>query len=105
GRLAERLSANGVRACPPIGVLPLEVRRSALDASSTDSFLVAAIGDHDLAPRGFHLAAGHIVVAGPPRSGRTTALATIAQSAAAAGVPLFHLHVRPTPLAHAPFWA
>ena len=45
-----------------------------------------------------------MLVTGPPRSGRTTALATIAQSAAGLGIPLFHVHVRPTPLAHAPFW-
>jgi DNA segregation ATPase FtsK/SpoIIIE, S-DNA-T family len=43
-------------------------------------------------------------VTGPPRSGRTTALATLAQSGAELGIPLFHLHVRQTALARAPFW-
>ena len=50
------------------------------------------------------LAQGHVLVTGPPRSGKTTTLATIAQAASAARLPLFHVHVRPTPLGHAPFW-
>ena len=65
---------------------------------------MVAIGDSDLRPRGIPLGQGAVLVTGPPRSGRTTALATIAQSAAGLGIPLFHVHVRPTPLAHAPFW-
>ena len=55
-------------------------------------------------PRALSLDRGHVLVTGPPRSGKTTALATIAQSAAAARLPVFHVHVRPTPLGHAPFW-
>ena len=37
-------------------------------------------------------------------SGKTTALASIAQAAAAARLPVFHVHVRPTAFGHAPFW-
>jgi S-DNA-T family DNA segregation ATPase FtsK/SpoIIIE len=103
-RLATRLSAAGVAAAPTIGVLPDEVRRSSLDVPSTPARLMVAIGDRDLRPRGIPLDQGSVLVTGPPRSGRTTALATIAQAAASLGMPLFHVHVRQSPLAHAPFW-
>jgi DNA segregation ATPase FtsK/SpoIIIE, S-DNA-T family len=104
GRLAARLTAAGVAAAPAVGILPDEFRRSTLDVASTPERLMMAIGDSDLRPRGIPLDQGAVLVTGPPRSGRTTALATIAQSAAGLGIPLFHVHVRPTPLAHAPFW-
>lgn len=103
-RLATRLKASGVRESTRIGVLPVEFRRSTLTTPSTLEHLYFAIGDDDLGARGVPIDQGHVLVAGPSRSGRTTALATIAQSAAVLGIPLFHLHVRPTPLSHAPFW-
>ena len=104
-RLGRRLRANGVAAAPRVGTLPIELRRSSLAVPSTPERLVFAIGDDDLAPRALPLDAGHAIVAGPPRSGRTSALATLAQAGVAAGLALFHVHARPTPLAHAPFWA
>ena len=102
--LAARLTANGVAAAPGVGVLPDELRRESLATPSTPDRLVFAMGDTDLAPRALTLALGHVLVTGPPRSGKTTTLATIAQAASAARLPLFHVHVRPTPLGHAPFW-
>ena len=102
--LAVRLAAKGVAAAPGVGVLPDELRRESLATPSTPERLVFAVGDTDLAPRGLTLALGHVLVTGPPRSGKTTTLATIAQAASAARLPLFHVHVRPTPLGHAPFW-
>jgi DNA segregation ATPase FtsK/SpoIIIE, S-DNA-T family len=102
--LADRLTRGGVARAPAVGVLPDEFRRSTLAIPSTPDRLMIAIGDRDLQPRGIPLDQGSVLVTGPPRSGRTTALATIAQSAAAVGIPLFHLHTRQTPLAHAPFW-
>ena len=103
-RLATRLRQHGVAEAPTVGVLPDEFRRGSLPTLAAPDRLLFAVGDSDLGPRGIPLDQGHVLVTGPPRSGRTTALATIAQSAALAGVPLFHVHVRPTPLAHAPFW-
>jgi DNA segregation ATPase FtsK/SpoIIIE, S-DNA-T family len=103
GELAARL-LPGVATAPTVGVLPDEFRRSALEVPSVPERLMIAIGDSDLRPRGIPLDQGSVLVTGPPRSGRTTALATIAQSAAAVGIPMFHLHVRQTPLARAPFW-
>ncbi len=103
-QLAARLRAGGVAAAPTVGILPEELRRSTLDVASTAERLIVAIGDRDLRPRGIPVDQGAVIVTGPPRSGRTTALATIAQAAAVLGLPLFHLHARPSPLAHAPFW-
>jgi len=102
--LAARLRARGVREAPGVGVLPDEIRRSALGRDSTPEELVFAIGDSDLGPRGLTLERGHVLVTGPPRCGKTTTLATLAQAASAVRLPLFHIHVRPTPLGHAPFW-
>jgi DNA segregation ATPase FtsK/SpoIIIE, S-DNA-T family len=102
--LAARLTAAGVAAARTIGVLPDEFRRSSLDVPSTPERLIVAVGDRDLLPRGIPLGQGSVLVTGPPRSGRTTALATIAQAAASMGIPLFHVHVRHSALANAPFW-
>ena len=99
--------AAGRRRAPrrrPSACCPTSCAGPSLDAPVSAERLVFAIGDADLRPRGIPLDQGHVLVTGPPRSGKTTALATIAQSAALAGIPLFHVHVRPTPLAHAPFW-
>jgi DNA segregation ATPase FtsK/SpoIIIE, S-DNA-T family len=102
--LAGRLGAAGVAPALGVGVLPDELRREALATASTPEGVVVAMGDTDLTPRALSLARGHVLVTGPPRSGKTTALATIAQAAAAVRLPLFHVHVRPTALANAPFW-
>ncbi len=104
GELAERLRAGGMAAAPRVGVLPDELRRDCFAAASTAEQLVFAMGDSDLSARVLTLARGHVLVTGPPRSGKTTTLATIAQAAAAARLPVFHVHVRPTALGHAPFW-
>jgi S-DNA-T family DNA segregation ATPase FtsK/SpoIIIE len=104
GRLASRLAGAGLARAPTIGILPVEFRRGTLTRASSTERLVVAIGDADLQPRTVPLDQGSIIVSGPPRSGRTTALATIAQAAASQGIPLFHVHVRPTSLVHAPFW-
>ena len=103
-RLAARLRAAGVAEAPPVGVLPDEFRRASLEAPCRPSGWCSPSVTSICGPRGIPLDQGHVLVAGPPRSGKTTALATIAQSAALAGIPLFHVHVRPTPLSHAPFW-
>ncbi len=70
---------------PPhrIEVLPTEVKVPDLvDAArlfDLEWSLPIGIGDHDLSPVGFVLGEGdHVVVAGPPRSGKSTALMTMA---------------------------
>ncbi|MFW2339527.1 MAG: FtsK/SpoIIIE domain-containing protein, partial [Acidimicrobiia bacterium] len=72
---------------PSIEVLPSRVPISGLVPGSIVSgsgwSLPVGLGDSDLAPIGFQLHPGdHVLVAGPPRSGRTTTLASIGRLAA-----------------------
>jgi S-DNA-T family DNA segregation ATPase FtsK/SpoIIIE len=67
----------------PIGVLPTRVPLEAvLHAEGSDGdprFVPIGIGDDALAPIGFELFEGdHALIAGPPRSGKTTALLVVA---------------------------
>jgi S-DNA-T family DNA segregation ATPase FtsK/SpoIIIE len=66
-----------------IEVLPAEVKvPDVIDAArifDLEWVLPIGIGDHELRPVGFLLGEGdHVVVAGPPRSGKSTALTTMA---------------------------
>ncbi|HUA50099.1 MAG TPA: FtsK/SpoIIIE domain-containing protein [Solirubrobacteraceae bacterium] len=86
-------SAEGARGAPvaaggpaPVGVLPARVALEALisalppRAGDDDSWFVpVGIGDEALAPVGFELFDGdHALIAGPSRSGKTTALLVVA---------------------------
>ena len=71
----------------PVGVLPDRVPLEAVSPHSRlaedGRFVPVGIGDRDLLPVGFRLHPGdHALIAGPARSGRTTALVSIARSAA-----------------------
>lgn len=75
------------RVPPPIGTLPIEVRFTALPAASlgTPFRLPLGIGDDDLDVAWLPVHDGeHVLVAGPPRSGKTNALALIANAIRAA---------------------
>ena len=77
---------------PQVRLLPKEVARSSLPAPRSAMEAVVGIEDRSLQPVRIDLDEGHFVVAGPRRSGRTTALATFAASLAAApGAPPLHL--------------
>ncbi len=84
---------------PEIGVLPAAVAYhpswSAGHTANQDRDVLQvsfALGDHQLEPVGWSLAEGeHGVVAGPPSTGKTTALATIA-AAARAQFPAINMH-------------
>ncbi len=75
--------APGRGAAPRVGTLPEEVKVADI-VESTDVFdlewhVPVGIGDHRLAPAGFDLGEGdHVLVAGPPRSGKSTVLASVA---------------------------
>ena len=73
----------------PVPRLPTLIRRSALAVRRRPSLWTLPIGLHgdDLATVDLDLAHHAAVVAGPPRSGRSAALTTIADSARAAGIP------------------
>jgi S-DNA-T family DNA segregation ATPase FtsK/SpoIIIE len=68
------------RAAPPVPRLPATISLAELDAhASTDPLLATIAVDADtLAPVVLDLRNHHAVIAGPPRSGRSTALASLA---------------------------
>jgi S-DNA-T family DNA segregation ATPase FtsK/SpoIIIE len=71
------------RPAPPVGVLPVDVGLSEVAAGvsvgSRPWFLPIAVGESDLRPCGLVVHEGeHILVTGPARAGKSTALATIA---------------------------
>jgi DNA segregation ATPase FtsK/SpoIIIE, S-DNA-T family len=72
---------------PPVGVLPESVGTDALlgagraeRGAGGDIFIPFGIGDETLEPAGFELYEGdHVMIAGPARTGRTTALLVVAE--------------------------
>jgi S-DNA-T family DNA segregation ATPase FtsK/SpoIIIE len=72
---------------PPVGVLPESVGVDALlgagradRGAGGDVFIPFGIGDETLEPAGFELYEGdHALIAGPPRTGRTTSLVVVAE--------------------------
>ena len=95
--LAEEVAARAARAAvagilteggpPPVGVLPESVGIDALmragrteRGAGGDIFIPFGIGDETLEPAGFELYEGdHAMIAGPARTGRTTALVVVAE--------------------------
>lgn len=79
-RLAQQVPASGRCAiAPPVQRLPERVPLGALPVTVGDGLPVIGLDDETLAPIGL-VPEGTFVVAGPPRSGRTTALATIVRA-------------------------
>jgi DNA segregation ATPase FtsK/SpoIIIE, S-DNA-T family len=96
----------GVRA-PAIGTLPVRIGSAALPPATGPGRAVIGIGDRALEPVEISLEDGHFLVTGPLRSGRSTALGTIAASLAAT-TPDVELHLllpRRSPLADRASWA
>jgi S-DNA-T family DNA segregation ATPase FtsK/SpoIIIE len=91
--LAEQVAARAERVAgatpaeggpPPVGVLPESVGIDALlgagRAEREPLFIPFGIGDETLEPAGFELYEGdHAMIAGPARTGRTTALMVVAE--------------------------
>ncbi|MGN6426705.1 MAG: FtsK/SpoIIIE domain-containing protein [Leifsonia sp.] len=104
-RLAEAMERAGIRPAPAIGSLPKEVPLASLPVAHGDS-PVLGLSDVDLGPYGFE-PSGTMLVAGPPASGRTTALATLASSLARFDpqARLYYLGSARSPLASSPLWA
>ncbi len=76
--LAEAMTRAGVTAVPGIGSLPKEYPATELPASAGGE-PVLGIGDIDLGPLGFD-PSGTFLLAGPPASGRSTALRWLGES-------------------------
>jgi DNA segregation ATPase FtsK/SpoIIIE, S-DNA-T family len=107
-RLARAEERRLPRAQRPMRVDPLPVRVTASEAWSLDPdfrtpsplwALIGAGGD-DLAPTGVDLRADGpgFVIAGPPRSGRSTTLATMAKSLLDHGIPMLAIAPRRSPM-------
>ena len=103
--LASRVTTpNPRRLARPVGVLPTNIGLDQLAAAAAEHMteddvvqdgasqggevaLLVGVSDVGLVPARLRLPpGGHALVAGPPRSGRSTALATLAASAAAGGL-------------------
>ncbi|MGH2890154.1 MAG: hypothetical protein ACRDNJ_11050, partial [Solirubrobacteraceae bacterium] len=98
--LASAVDGFDARAATRISTLPATVPRSELGPSVSRERLLIGISDATLLPAAIDLRDGHFVVVGPYRSGRSTALATIALAIreAAPEVELFLLSPRRSPL-------
>jgi S-DNA-T family DNA segregation ATPase FtsK/SpoIIIE len=103
-RLAEAMMRANVSPAPAIGSLPKEVALSALPDAHADA-PVLGVSDIDLGPYGFE-PSGTFLVAGPPASGRSTALASLAASLARFDpeTRLYYLGSARSPLASSPLW-
>lgn len=78
-RLAARLRRGGVADAPAIQSLPEHITLDELPATSADGHATIGVSDVDLGPIGLP-ESGVFLVTGPPGSGRTAAVATIAAS-------------------------
>jgi DNA segregation ATPase FtsK/SpoIIIE, S-DNA-T family len=88
---AELRRRHGTGAAPPVRLLPARVSRDSLPEPAAALEAVIGLEDRTLGPVRLDLSEGHFVIAGPRRSGRTTALATLALSLARLGQVELHL--------------
>ncbi|SFC44684.1 DNA segregation ATPase FtsK/SpoIIIE, S-DNA-T family [Nocardioides terrae] len=82
-----RARSRWSRTEPPVDRMPDEVGLSDLPPAVQPLVLPVAVGDTDVAPVAVDLRDGHLLVAGPPHSGRTTALAALAAAARRQAAP------------------
>lgn len=103
--LAEAMTKAGVPEAPPVERLSDHVAASTLPAAAAGRIPIG-VADDDLRPVAIE-PAGPFVISGPPGSGRSTALETIARGVAAASpsTKLFLLSTRRSPLARLGIWA
>ena len=92
---------------PPVATLPETVPRSAVQGLSRPMRPVIGVGERELAPIAVDLDDAHFLVAGPIRSGKSTALAAIATGLreADAELRLVLLAPRRSPLTSLPIWS
>jgi S-DNA-T family DNA segregation ATPase FtsK/SpoIIIE len=92
---------------PPVEPLPTAVDRAALSRSEESLTVALGLGDAELEPLHVSLADRHFLVAGPYRSGRSTALATLVAGLreSSADVPVHLLAPRRSPLLELEGWA
>jgi S-DNA-T family DNA segregation ATPase FtsK/SpoIIIE len=92
---------------PPIEPLPTGVSRGSLPVADRPWAAVLGLGDSELEPVTIDLSSRHFLVAGPYRSGRSTALRTVVESlrASTPGLELHLLAPRRSPLAELGGWS
>ena len=79
GRLSEQIREHfGKGRVPQVGVLPHSVPRAEL-GEGISLQVPLGLGDEELAPVSVDLADGHVLICGPYRAGRTTALHTVVE--------------------------
>ena len=104
---AELLRARyGDRRAPAIEPLPARIERSSLPAPAEPLRAILGLGDAELSPAELDLRDRHFLVAGPYRSGRSTALGTIVESLrkSSFGFELHLLAPRRSPLTELDGW-
>ncbi|MDP8975919.1 MAG: FtsK/SpoIIIE domain-containing protein [Actinomycetota bacterium] len=106
--IGKQLRSRFKSARPPgVGVLPACVKREAMPEPAGPLQAVVGVGNSDLGPKAVNLLETHFLVVGPHRSGRTTALATLALSLHS-GAPKLEMHLlapRRSPLVSLGTWA
>ncbi len=104
GRLADAMRRAGVAEVTPIGSLPKEYPQSVLPTTAGGQ-PVLGLSDLDLGPAGFD-PVGTLLLAGPPASGRSTALHSIAASLRRfdPAARLYYLGNARSPLSREPLW-
>jgi S-DNA-T family DNA segregation ATPase FtsK/SpoIIIE len=105
--LGDELRArHGNVTAPPVEPLPTAIDAAALPPAGAPWRATIGIADADLAPATVDLADRHLLVAGPYRSGRSTALQTIVASlrASTPGLDLYLFAPRRTPLTEVDGW-
>lgn len=105
---AERLRArHGERGAQPVEPMPTRIPRTTLPAPDRDLAAVLGLGDAELEPVVVDVSDRHFLVAGPYRSGRSTALAAVCDSLCRSARPpeLRLLAPRRSPLAELECWS
>jgi len=109
-KLAATLRANGVQQAPAIRRLPVNITLDELGelggvGRAIADQAVIGMADDTLAPVAI-VPEGAFIVAGPPSSGRSTALLSIAQATMAAvpGMKMYYFGNTKSPLRTAPYW-
>ncbi len=101
------ISTGDAGAVPRIEVLPTSIPRTSLGLAGSLESIPLGISDEHLGPVAIDLSQLHFLVVGPYRSGRSTALATIAHGMRQADptAPMYLIAPRRSPLRDLDLWA
>lgn len=105
-RMAASMTRRGRPPAPPVRALPVFYGTAELPDAVDGGLVAVGVSDVDLGPIGIE-PSGTFIVAGPPASGRSNALAALALQwqRARTGAPCFYLGASRSPAAAAVAWA